>query len=129
MKKLLALIFVMSVLAACASAPTQQEVDTAPIGPYPDNYQALIKANFAQSLFDPYSAVYEFSLSPTRGYAGNRIDGANVGWIVCGTVNAKNRFGAYVGAKPFVAVIRNGSVVHREAESFNAERCRSRGLS
>lgn len=113
----------MMIVAGCASAPEQATVDNAPIGAYPANYETLVKSNFSETLFDPYSAVFNFKIMPRRGYAGNRIAGAQIGWITCGTVNAKNRFGAYVGARPFLAVISNGAVVHRELDSFNAQQC------
>ena len=32
-------------------------------------------------------------------------------WVVCGTVNAKNRFGGYVGARPFYAAFRDGQLL------------------
>lgn len=113
----------IGLVSACASAPTEQHLNAADIGPFPSNYEQLVKDNFAASLFDPYSAVYSFTNTPFRGYSGNVFDGANVGWIVCGTVNAKNRMGGYVGAKPFVVVISKGVVTRREIESFNAKRC------
>ena len=31
--------------------------------------------------------------------------------LCLGTVNAKNRFGGYVGAKPYYAMIHNGKIV------------------
>lgn len=45
-----------------------------------------------KQLKDPYSAVFENS------YIGRADNGAPV---VCGTVNAKNSYGAYIGAKKF----------------------------
>lgn len=110
------------VLAGCASAPEPGQVAAADIGPLPSNYQEVVKAYYAETLFDPYSAVFVFKAGPFRGYAGNRIEGANIGWIVCGTLNAKNRYGAYVGAKPFLAVMRYDRVVYQE-QAFIAERC------
>jgi len=35
-------------------------------------------------------------------------------WVVCGTVNAKNSFGGYVGAQPFYAAIRAGRLVNAD---------------
>jgi hypothetical protein len=113
----------IGLVGACASAPTGQELAAADVGPLPSNYEQLVKDNFATSLFDPYSAVYSFTQTPFRGYAGNAVDGAKIGWIVCGTVNAKNRMGGYVGARPFLFVISNGAVIGREIESRNATRC------
>jgi hypothetical protein len=95
-------------LAACAT-PTKEEVDRADIGPRPDNAQQIVRDHFAQTLFDPYSAVYTFSYGPERGvWVGL---GTDYGWIVCGTLNAKNRLGGYVGAKRFRVLIAHGRVV------------------
>lgn len=95
-------------LTACAT-PTKDEVDRADIGPRPENAQQIVKDHFAQTLFDPYSAVYRFTYGPERGaWVGL---GTDYGWIVCGTVNAKNRLGGYVGAKRFRVLIAHGRVV------------------
>lgn len=115
----------LTLVTACASAPTNDQIDAADIGPYPSNYEQIVKANFATILFDPYSAVFTFTRTPTRGYGGNVMDGAKIGWVVCGTVNAKNRMGGYVGAKFFAVVISNGAVVNREIGTPIAATCQS----
>lgn len=46
----------------------------------------------SQNLFDPYSAQFTDL---------KKID-TDIGFVVCGSVNAKNRMGAYVGAKRFI---------------------------
>ena len=117
----------MAFVAACASPPTDDQVRAADTGPYPSNYEQIVKDNFATSLFDPYSAVFNFTRTPTKGYGGSPIAGARIGWIVCGTVNAKNRMGGYVGVKPFVVVISNGAVIHREIDTPTAARCPAGG--
>lgn len=117
----------LALVAACASPPTDDQVRAADTGPYPSSYEQIVKANFATSLFDPYSAVFTFTRAPTKGYGGNPIDGAKIGWIVCGTVNAKNRMGGYVGAKPFVVVISKDAVIHREIDTPTAARCPAGG--
>lgn len=67
------------------------------------------KAVLAKVLFDPYSAVYD----------GVRIINDGRDHLVCGTVNAKNRLGGYVGAKPFLYNVRSGAAClvnnHRDA--------------
>lgn len=52
-----------------------------------------IKLGAAKDLKDPYSAMLE-RVQATRDPGGVIT--------VCGMINAKNAFGAYVGAKPFV---------------------------
>lgn len=117
----------LALVAACASPPTDDQVRAANTGPYPTNYEQIVKDNFATSLFDPYSAVFSFTRTPTKGYGGSPVAGAKIGWIVCGTVNAKNRMGGYVGTKPFVVVISNGAVIHREIDTPTAARCPAGG--
>jgi len=52
--------------------------------------EAAIRAKGAEVLADPYSAVYTFDIVRPYGSVGGKI---------CGTVNAKNGFGAYVGPR------------------------------
>ncbi|OIQ93746.1 hypothetical protein GALL_243380 [mine drainage metagenome] len=54
-----------------------------------------IEEAMGEKLSDPYSAKYT--------YDRVRKEDARTG-VVCGTVNAKNRFGAYVGKTVFVAI-------------------------
>jgi hypothetical protein len=46
------------------------------------------------------------------------LDKVTYGWAVCGTVNAKNRYGGYVGAQPFFVLIRDNQVVRREMGQY-----------
>lgn len=111
MRKIISIIFLVALLAGCASAPrpTAQQIEAADCGPFPTNYEEIIKSVASKNLIDPYSAQYTFS-QPVKQL--NRMTSNPVwGWAVCGTVNAKNRFGGYVGAKPYYALINNGSIV------------------
>lgn len=105
MKKIILLIFAGLILSGCAKAPTREEFYKADFGPKPDNYEQLVKDYYFTKLFDPYSAQYTFA-QPHKGWL--RFGGGTYGWYVCGTVNSKNRFGAYVGARPFYFMIRDG---------------------
>lgn len=58
-----------------------------------------VKSEVASQLIDPYSARFE-DLEFHYGIGG---------YTICGTVNAKNRFGSYTGANAFY-----GSVSHSE---------------
>lgn len=109
MMRVVVLIAVALGLFACAAIPTKDEVGSADIGPRPENAQQLVRDHFAQTLFDPYSAVYTFDYGPERGYF-TALD-TTIGWLVCGSLNAKNRMGGYVGAKRFRVVIAHGRVV------------------
>ncbi len=113
MKKVAGLLIVTSIffLVGCGlkSPPSSTELISANFGSYPENYQEIIIRHFGRSLFDPYSAVYEFS-TPRKAYIYNFE--YIYGWGVIGTLNAKNRFGGYVGAKPFNVLIRDGRVIN-----------------
>ncbi len=92
----------------CATVPTQEQLASADYGDPPSNHEELIKNLFSPSLFDPYSAMYTFD-KPIKGYVD--AAGKAYGWVVCGTINAKNRFGGYVGAKPFYIMIRDNKII------------------
>lgn len=57
-----------------------------------DDLIAQAKESLTKDLKDPYSAVFEGI------YMGKAANGAPV---VCGTINAKNAYGAYTGRKRF----------------------------
>lgn len=88
-------------------------------GPPPSTAQIEtdIKAAMKAQLFDPYSAVYEFQ-KPYAGKAwgGLIYGGWKYGYIVEYTLNAKNRFGGYVGAQPYTAVFQNGTLLGVKAQ-------------
>jgi hypothetical protein len=116
------LLCVVSFLGGCGSTPTQQQIQNAYYGPYPANYEANIKDYMNHVLYDSQSAIYEFS-SPYQGYGyrwtdknGNATPFATLefGWIVNFNINAKNRFGGYVGFTPYRVVIRDDKVVAEE---------------
>ena len=112
MKKLFALVvMVVFLMVGCATGVSRCKLCSIDYGPYPDNYKELIKETFNARLFDPYSAVYTFA-EPCKGLVRRIpvIGVRNPGWIICGTLNAKNRMGGYTGAKTFYVFIRNGRV-------------------
>jgi len=96
---------------SCATMPTQEQTNATDYGPFPTDYQEIVKKYMGARLLDPYSAVYSDWTTPTPGYAGDRLTGFEFGYRLCVTINAKNRMGGYVGARPHHFVIRNGSVV------------------
>jgi len=54
--------------------------------------------------------VYEMR-APVRGWERANDGVMRVMWAVCGTVNAKNRFGGYVGQRPFLTMFHQARVV------------------
>ena len=109
-------------LAACSGeppAPSASAISAASIGAPPANYEQLVKSYYSQRLIDPASAMYGPMTAPRQGYlrpyfAGGTSAAPIIGYVVCGTVNSKNRLGGYVGAKPFAVVIANGSIAYAE---------------
>jgi hypothetical protein len=95
------------------------------IGPYPENYKEIVTAYYNQTLFDPYSAVIKFTREPVECFMEKGLleIGFISGWVVCGTINAKNRFGGYVGTELFSALIRNGKVVKAYTGMIAEETC------
>ena len=99
-------------LSGCLSRePAPPQLLTVSIGPPPEDYETQIRDYFRPSLLDPDSAVYE-ARKPVWGW--ERVnDRVMYGfWAVCGTVNAKSRFGGYVGQRPFMSMFdRRGRII------------------
>lgn len=117
-RNLLTLLFLPLLLAGCANNPPivpASQLQGANYGPYPVNYQAVVKAYYNGALFDPFSAHYRFPDKPIKGYeraapvAGGKP--TRFGYVVTACVNAKNRMGGYVGEKCERLLIRNDAVV------------------
>lgn len=123
MKKMMLFVMLLAVvmLEGCATMPTQSELANCHNGPYPDNYQEIVKEYFGSILFDPYSAVYKFERAPEQGW-GKRppLSGGGLycGWMVIVGVNAKNRMGGYVGMKSYQLLIKDGSVIGKWENSY-----------
>lgn len=101
-------------LCGCVSNPTLSEVNNADYGPMPSKelYEGKIRSYQESNLKDPDSAKYNFS-EPHKGWC--KFNGeVNYGWIVDYTLNAKNSYGGYVGAKPQFSFIKNTKAYHPE---------------
>jgi hypothetical protein len=46
--------------------PSAQEEEAADYGPYPEDYEAIIKNYMQTKLFDPYTAHYRISMKPVK---------------------------------------------------------------
>ncbi len=109
--------------SACVTVPTQEQIANADYGPYPDNYQEIIKSYMENRLFDPYSAVYSNWSGPAQGYSGGRLVQTSYGYRVCVDINAKNRTGGYVGKKRHYFVINNGRIIQDLGELGAQQLC------
>jgi hypothetical protein len=116
--------FLICSISACATMPTQEQIANADYGPYPDNYQEIIKTYMENLLFDPYSAVYSNWQGPAQGYSGGRLIQTAYGYRVCVDINAKNRMGGYVGKKRQYFLINNGRVVQDLGEFGAQQLCK-----
>lgn len=106
-------IVLLAFIFGCVAPPTAHELASADYGAPPENYEELVKARVGQELIDPYSAVYTFDVGPKRGWwtvGGQRVHG----YFICGTLNAKNRLGGYVGRKPYWVFVRDGRALAHE---------------
>lgn len=94
MKKL-PIIFALFLVVGCAtgSLPTKEQLANEHFTECPSNYQELIKNQLSRGLYDPYSAVFTFSAPQKFVYKGN------FGYRIIAGLNAKNRFGGYVGVE------------------------------
>lgn len=67
-----------------------------------DSMKSAAAESVKKDLIDPYSAVFEYDAAYTAPSASGPVK------HVCGTVNAKNRFGAFVGRTYFAAALVGG---------------------
>lgn len=122
MKMLMALFATLLLLAACGNplqgGPTHQEFANADFGPAPSDHRELTQQHFNKTLFDPFSAKFEFGdlekawYGPTGAILVSR--NINYGWRSLVRINAKNRFGAYVGWNAYYVYFRGDSVVQTQ---------------
>ncbi len=97
-------------LTACVSASEGGYANDDP-GPYPSNYEQLVKSHLRQTLKDPYS-VMDLNIAPpvrTSAWIGIQRGGNAQAWVTFVSFNAKNSFGAYVGTKCYRYYIKGGA--------------------
>lgn len=104
----LASLFLFS---GCASAPTDTEIQNADYGSPVGNSDCIgvAKTYIASLMKDPGSTQFA-GVKCFRGWAPNvPVAGvsATFGYVVQGSVNAKNSFGAYTGFTSFQGVVRD----------------------
>ena len=89
MRKFLSLFCAAALLAGCASMPPEK-LAAADCGPYPEQYEEIVKAWMQESLKDPYSAHVEMT-NPVKSaferglaYGGGYV----FGWKIYAKINA-----------------------------------------
>jgi hypothetical protein len=84
-------------------------------GPYPKDYETVVKSYLEGILFDPYSVKYDNVTKPLEAYSRRApILGGSpdiYGWYSKVCFNAKNRMGGYVGRTCYKLLIKNNRVV------------------
>jgi len=124
MKTVLASILALASLGGCALAaqkPTMEQFAAADYGAEISQHdcERIAREIISGRLKDPYSAQFTFGTCQ-KGYEQSvPIMGLPVafGYYIEGTVNAKNSFGGYVGAKKFTLLMKNGRGVRIRMES------------
>jgi hypothetical protein len=94
-------------LVGCVSV-SPQEIASADFGPKPGDYEERVKKFMGSVLKDPMSAVYEFRPTLRKGVVmGGLPDNfaKHYGWVVIVSINAKNSFGGYTGAKTYYIML------------------------
>ena len=106
-------LLVLSVAWGCAALPIQGEIDSVDHGPYPHDYEAIIKAYYRGVLINPYWAQYEFSQPMAVCYKEEPLEGGRLlgGYLVVVKVNAKNRMGEYVWNKTEGFFLKAGRII------------------
>lgn len=102
-------ILIMLMISSCTSMPTKDELEGADYGiPPKDNkvgevYEQIIRG----TLIDPSSIQTRNIQQPQKFWTknGKRLSAF---WLICGEVNAKNRFGGYTGFKPEMVWFKTG---------------------
>ena len=80
-------------LCACTSGgrPTPEQLANNSFAECPSNYQEMVQQRLSANLIDPYSAKFRFSTPEKYVYGGQ------YGYAFAVGLNAKNRYGGYVG--------------------------------
>ncbi len=116
MKSNLLLCFLFAAIlitSGCATAPTQQELNSLNYGQPPQNYEDTIKSYFNKVLFDPYSAHYTFEPPQTYYVKEAPLMGGHLyaGYLVRVGVNAKNQMGGYTGEEAWGFIFNDERII------------------
>lgn len=129
MRVITLVLIATTLLAGCATTTPQEDpaqklaeqawlrsLHEAPdgFGPYPNNYQDIVKSYMSKRLKDPESARYSEFRAPAKDLKivdiKNRV--AILGYSTCVDINSKNSYGGYTRAKRYWFLIRDGKIVN-----------------
>ena len=93
--------------------------DPALHGPYPKDYQEIIRNWLQTALVDPVSAQIEWVSGPKPGSMPEKKNGkALFGYLVEFRLNSRNRFGAYTGMQKKTVLIHDGQIIKTKGFGF-----------
>lgn len=97
---------------------------------------AMVESAVRATLKDPGSAQFAWPNGFVSGWYKRPFGRKSYGWITCGTVNAKNGYGAYIGRAAVIGVIANGAVIESNMDdasarygTFVAQACKKIGIT
>lgn len=108
----------LTLLSACATPPTPEQIAAADIGSYPSNYEEIVKASMTYVLRDASTAQWGLFTKPKKVWWRNEMGRVQIGWGLCASVNSKNAYGAYSGFKQHAFMIAKGSIIDFEQDGI-----------
>jgi hypothetical protein len=109
-----------SVLDQNAIQELTKDVRVSPAPPDSAQWIALVEEAVKATLKDPYSAHFTWPNGFVQGWYKRPFGRKKEGWITCGTVNAKNSYGGYVGSTAVIGVINGGVVIETNMDDVSA---------
>ena len=110
----------LGLLTSCATtAPSPAELAALDYGPYPDNYETVVRDYLQGQLKDPESARLRLASRPDTRWQ-KFFGKLYYGWRVCYFVNGKNSYGGYTGEHLYYFILRSDQVVFELAEKPEA---------
>ncbi|WP_306150751.1 hypothetical protein [Roseovarius sp. MMSF_3281] len=104
-------------LAACSEPATVADRQSADYGRAmaQSECETIAKQNILQGLKDPQSARITYGTCEKTVMHSIPIMGIpkQAGYRIVASVNAKNSFGGYTGAQPWVVLMKNGQAIRR----------------
>lgn len=113
---------VFLLLVSCSNAPSAREAAAADYGSQMTATQMRTMADawLARNLKDPDSRRVEWGRSGKAWAWKGLVGGGRIyGYGIEAFVNAKNSFGGYAGAKPYVFFFRDGHFVGAESGNYS----------
>lgn len=114
------ILLLLVTLTSCALPPTKEDLAAADYGtPIVESDAKLIAKKFLDKrLKDPESAVIEWKNYKKSWMREGLIHGGGTryGYVLNASIKAKNSYGAYIGYKQYIFILRNNKVVSAYAE-------------